>query len=790
MIALTSWASAFVLTQGEVTRLSLDAREDPVVLTAVSILQGDLKSVMNIPLQVSSQDPQIIVGTYGGAGTELLDASGFNFTGLDEIYQGFILAVNTKGQLVIAGSDSQGTAYGLIEVTRRMGVSPWEWWADVTPDKLEQFSLPEGVITQQHPNVAYRGIFINDEDFGLLPWASTNFEVNDQHAIGPKTTRKVFELLMRLKANLYWPPMHECTQPFFLTPGNRELAERFGIHIGTSHCEPLACNAASEWALRGKGDYNYATNKDEVQSFWMQRIKETSLQPMVYTLGMRGVHDGAMQGAATPVERRNLLQQIISDQRDMLGARVSEHIETIPQVFIPYKEVQDAYDAGLQVPDDVTLMWCDDNYGYIRHFPTPAEQERSGGNGIYYHASYWGKPHDYLWLGTANPFLMYQQLSEAYYHGAHRMWVLNVGDIKPAEYQISLFMDMAWDLDSIRRVTVATHLEEFYAQVIGRDVARLISIYMKDHFNLSFQRKPEHLAGTRVYEPAEIQGMWEQIHEMPWTEKQIRARLTRYDDLERHVKWVSDSVHRIHRDREDAFFQLVEYPILATAAQNKKYLLAQLARHGVAWLQGENVQDTWDRSDQAHETIQQLTHRYDLLCGGKWRGIMNASPRSLPVFKPITHTKSKEPLLPDVPTIATYYGASYNSSSFSGWDVLGPVLGLGASIRAMPIPKGCNLTYKFKHNFQKAKYVEVEIHMLPTHPIEALQRMTVSFDGDTPHTCTWDAKVDSEEWKQNVTRNYAVLNLHIPVSQAAGEHTLVLSALDDGVVVDEIIVKK
>ena len=789
MTALTVQASAFILPAHSTCSLAVDGQEKSVVFTAINLLQGDLQRVLDCSLQVTSAQPDIVVGTVAGAGRQRLAATGVDLSWLAGRSQAFVLATNGRGQLVVAGSDSYGTAYGIVELTRLLGVSPWEWWADVVPDTLLQLRLEEGFVTRQAPDISFRGIFINDEDWGMLPWAANHFEPNDSHAIGPKTTQRIFELMLRLRANLYWPPMHEKTQPFFLTPGNKELAARYGIVLGTSHCEPMGCNAAGEWNLRGKGDYSWKTNRKQVLRFWEERVKETAFQPMAYTLGMRGVHDGALQDYTTPEEQRKALEQILQAQRELLAKHVNANVERLPQVFIPYKEVLDAYNDGLEVPEDVTLMWCDDNYGYIRHFPTPREQARRGGNGVYYHVSYWGRPHDYLWLGTASPYLMFQQLSEAYYHGAHRMWVLNVGDIKPSEYQISLFMDMAWNIDSIGRYSVNHHLEEFCAQNVARDIARLSSIYLKEHYNLSFQRKPEHLAGTRVEEPKDDPVRWDEVQDLPWSEKYIRKRLSRYDQLQRNVLWVADSVRRTHPDRYDAFFQLVEYPILAAAAQNEKFLCAQLARHGIAYLKGDDVAATWQRSDQAHNRVQELTLQYNALGNNKWQGIMSSNPRNLTVFQPVPHVQSKQPLPVEEPTIATFYGASYNASSFSGATVLDPVLGLGASIRAIPLPKDCNLTYRYTHNYRKTPQADIEIRLLPTHPIDEQQRITVQLDGGQPLTFTYETQGRSEEWKQNVLRGYAVVRAQLPVVQPSGEHSIVVAALDEGVVIDEVIVR-
>lgn len=245
------------------------------------------------------------------------------------------------------------------------------------------------------------------------------------------------------------------------------MADKYAIYLGTSHCEPMMRNTNGEWKTAGKGEYDYVHNRKNVLSFWEERVKQLRHSDDIYTLGMRGVHDGKMQGAKTLEEQKKALTEILADQRRMLAKYKGKDLTKVPQVLIPYKEVLDIYQAGLQVPEDVTLMWCDDNYGYITHFPTAEEAARPGGNGIYYHVSYWGRPHDYLWLSTASPYLLYQQMKQAYEKGIRQMWILNVGDIKPAEYQTELFMDMAWNIGRVQQTGVTGHLFIFCPESSG-----------------------------------------------------------------------------------------------------------------------------------------------------------------------------------------------------------------------------------------------------------------------------------------------------------------------------------
>ena len=515
----------FILQSGQTVTIACCNSEKLVVRTSLEMLGRDIRTVLSATTELNDKVGAIVVGTVGQS--NLINETGIDLSALKNKKQAFLLTVSQDGKLVVAGSDSHGTAYGILEISRLLGVSPWEWWADVTPEKRETFRLSSKFRELQSPSVEYRGIFINDEDWGLMPWGNQTYEPSDvKGEIGPRTNERIFELLLRLRANTYWPAMHECTLPFFLTKGNREMAKKYGIFVGASHCEPMACNAAGEWSRRGKGVYDYVNNSPAVYKFWEDRVKEVAGQEILYTLGMRGVHDGKMQGAKTVEEQKAVLDRVPADQRGLLEKYVNKEVTQVPQVFIPYKEVLDIYHAGLQVPEDVTLMWCDDNYGYIRHFPTAVERARKGGNGVYYHVSYWGRPHDYLWLGTMSPSLIYQQMKLAYDQGIQKMWILNVGDIKPAEYQIELFMDMAWNLDKVSSEGVTVHLKHWLERELGTSCAKAVLPVMQEHYRLAHIRKPEFMGNTREEENNPI---YRVVKDLPWSEREINERLNAYE---------------------------------------------------------------------------------------------------------------------------------------------------------------------------------------------------------------------------------------------------------------------
>jgi hypothetical protein len=753
----------FSLRSDQPIKLACDNAEEKVVQTALKLFIRDYQSVFSASAAVDVRQENIIVGTVGKS--PLLKAVSADVSALAGKKQAFLLQVLPDGKLLVAGSDSHGTAYGIMELSRLIGVSPWEWWADVTPEKKTSFVLPAEYQTLQSPSVEYRGIFINDEDWGLMPWSSQTYEPSDiKGHIGPKTNARIFELLLRLRANTYWPAMHECTLPFFLTEGNRKVAEEYGIFIGSSHCEPMVCSAAGEWRRRGQGDYDYVNNSASVYKFWEDRVKEVAQQGNIYTLGMRGVHDGQMQGAKTVAEQKAVLERVLKDQRGLLQKYVNKDVTAIPQAFIPYKEVLDIYNAGLQVPDDVTLIWCDDNYGYIRHFPTAEERARKGGNGIYYHVSYWGRPHDYLWLGTFSPYLLHQQMKLAYDRGIQKMWVLNVGDIKPAEYQIELFLDMAWNIDEVNEIGVTAHLKSWLEREFGSNCAEELLPAMEAHYQLSYIRKPEFMGNTRE---EERDPKYKVIKDLPWSEQTISERLRSYTALSDVVERMESN---IPADRQDAYFQLVKYPVQAAAQMNRKILTAQLARHSKV---------DWKQSDAAFDSIASLTQQYNSLQNGKWNRMMDFQPRKLPVFKRVEHTTATEPMVTDRKMLC-----KWNAMECTYGKPV-PYEGLGYERKAAGIRKGSSLTFAFDDYGKDS--VEVEIRLLPSHPLDEKQlRFAISVDEAVPQTVSYETKGRSEEWKENVLRNQAIRKVTLPINKQAS-HKLVITALDEGVVLDQVI---
>lgn len=535
---------------------------------------------------------------------------------------------NINKALVIAGSDYRGTAYGVFEVSARIGVTPWYWWADATPAVKKELYVDITNEVSAEPSVKFRGIFINDEDWGLQPWAAKTFEPETKD-IGPKTYAKVFELLLRLKANLIWPAMHPSTKPFYHYPDNVKVAKDYQIVVGSSHAEPMLRNNVGEWNEKTMGAFNYLTNKDKVYDYWESRVKESKDVDAIYTIGMRGVHDSGIEGVKTPKETVPLLQRIFDDQRGLFKKYINPDVTKVPQAFTAYKEVLDVYDAGLKVPDDVTLIWPDDNYGYIQRLDNDKENKRSGGSGVYYHVSYWGRPHDYIWLSTTSPGLIREEMSKAYEMNARNVWVVNVGDIKPAEYDIQYFLDMAYNVKPFLNTQfVMPHLKAWVADNLGAAHADEIADVMWKYYQLAFERRPEFMGWSQT-EPTTP------VHPTTYNHfsfgDQAQRRIDAFEALEEKVKRLQAS---IPAQKQDCFFQTIYYPVVCASQMSKKFLYTDKALlYGKQGRISAAYYDTLARG--AYNTIVAQTDFYNKqLSNGKWTNIMSMNPRNLPVYAP------------------------------------------------------------------------------------------------------------------------------------------------------------
>ena len=482
-----------------------DAKDFEVVKTTAGLFANDVKEVSGQLLGVATtkEAPQkncIIIGTLGHNEwiDQMIAKKKLDVEPLKNRWESYLVQLvrnplpGVDKALVIVGSDRRGAAYGLLSVSRTIGVSPWYWWADAPIIKKDQLHLRVDKYISKEPTVKYRGIFINDEDWGLYRWSRDNFE-KELGNFGPRTYAKVCELLLRLQANYLCPAMHDASMAFHRIPENRVVADRFAILMGASHCEPLLFNTASEWKRDKMGEWDYINNKKGVDSVLNVRVKECAPFENVYTLALRGLHDRAMNASNDMGDRKDMLQEALMAQRQMLIDAIGKPGEEIPQAFTPYKEVLDVYDEGLELPDDVTIIWPDDNYGYMKRLSSPKEQKRSGRSGVYYHSSYLGKPHDHLWMNTVSPTLMYEELRKAYDATADRIWLLNAGDIKSCEFAVDYFLTMAFDIDAFNFERAANYRTEWLCGMLGDQYRNEYQDVVNSFYKLAFARKPEFM---------------------------------------------------------------------------------------------------------------------------------------------------------------------------------------------------------------------------------------------------------------------------------------------------------
>jgi len=787
---------------------NVQKKTELVVATAINMFSTDMEAVTGqqaVPASEKQAKIRIVELDRASATVKKrLQAEGVDTEALAKKTDGFSISVS-NGQIVVVGSNGRGTAYGVLELSRLAGVSPWIWWGDVAPERKQRLTIDDGFTTMQGASVEYRGIFINDEDWSLRPWSYGTYEKGEFGVIGPKTYKRIFELLLRLRANAIWPAMHTGSRAFFKIDGAKAVADSCGIAIGTSHCEPLLRNNLDEWNVKQRGAYNYMTNRKAVQDYWIERLKEVkgSEGGNMFTIGMRGIHDGSMEGVKTMKEKFDGLQTVIDDQQKLLNQYIGDPAKQM-QVFVPYKEVLQIYERGLKVPDYATLMWCDDNYGYMTRLSNEAEQRRSGGGGVYYHLSYWGRPHDYLWLTTTQPGLIYNEMRAAYDHNVRRLWIVNVHDPKVAGYDLELFLDMAWNIDCVSAQTVGDHYKAWLCRQFGNEAGQRLYPAMYEYYRLCGQRHPEFMGWSQVEldKKTYARGLSPVINtELSSTE--FGGELDRY--LERYAAVVNtiDEVGKMIRpELSDAYFAAIKYPVVCADAQARKMLEAQKARQLAT---GSTLKDMFEnnaklyaataRSQQAYQEIRTMTEYYnEKMAGGKWRRSMNMRPRDLPsTAAPSLPTlltdkeveewlnkgdkQSAHPLKADG-TIARN-ACDYKSVS-AGTQTVSM---LGHSMNAVALPKDGTIDYDFTTT--KDGDAVLRVAMIPTQPNDNGDlRFSISVDGAEPTVYSLKEPFRSEQWKKNVLRGQAVRELKLDALKAGG-HTLTIKALDSHIVVDQ-----
>ena len=626
---LDSGKGAFVLASPTEQAVVCYDGAEPVLMQRVANLFADdvqrVSSRRPTVCDIAGQKPKarraVIVGTLKAESIARMARQGkIDTTGLTGAWERWrIQRVKSpvKGideAIVVAGSDRRGAAYGLLSISRAIGVSPWWFWTDAPVQKKPTVAVQVKPYTSATPSVKFRGVFINDEDWGLYPWARYTYEKNLGN-FGPRTYAAVCELLLRLNANYLCPAMHNCSTAFYKVPENKLVADSFGIVMGTSHCEPLFLNTATEWDGKRYGEWNYETNSRGIDSVLDARVTETAPFENVYTLALRGLHDAAMNGSSDMDARRQTMEKAIAAQRGIIARHVKGKLEDVPQAFTPYKEVLDVYDHGLKLPDDVTIIWPDDNYGYMKRLSSPTEQKRSGRSGVYYHASYLGRPHNYLWMNTTSPTLMYEELRKAYDCTADRVWLLNAGDIKMCEAAVDLFLAMAYDIDSFSFGRAAKFRAESTSAMLGGVPEADLDDVFTSFYKLALQRKPECMG---------FGALWANDAHSREINIDTEFSLTNYREAERRLaeyQRIGAKVERMMRSlpehKKACFFETVYYPVKGCELLNRAILYAQQNRR-LADLGSAAAQKWAARSTQCYDSLLAITKEYNTMLGGKW----------------------------------------------------------------------------------------------------------------------------------------------------------------------------
>ena len=781
LLALCAWCSltAIDLTRSTIVHSPGDA---PLVQQMATVLADDIERVCGVRPQVATRrgkGPCVLLGTAAHTGRHR------ELRGTWERY-----AIDTRGSdLVITGSDPRGLAYGVLHVSEGIGVSPWYWFADVPADKSNKraFDYSENYVSAS-PTVKYRGIFINDEDWGLKTWAAQTYEqaLGD---IGPKTYDRVCELILRLRGNMLAPAMHSCTGAFYSHPESQLMAHKWGIMITTSHCEPLLFNnaAPSEWDKERDGEWNYETNSTTILRKLDDRIRQTAQYDNIYTMGMRGLHDEAMKGSTDPRDRARTLEKVFDRQRHILTTHKKAKAGQIPQIFVPYKETLDIYDAGLRVPDDITLVWPDDNYGYMKRVSNPQERRRSGGSGVYYHLSYCGVPHDNLWLATTPPMLMYEELLKAYTAGADRYWLLNVGDIKPMEIETQMFMDMAYDFHAFTYDNANSYQARWLARLFGQQHRKTFQTILDHYYRLAWDRKPEFMGYELEWDTPDYCRLYDT--DFSFADGTAQQRLFDYQTICHAYDEIEHSVGEALRP---ALFEMLGYAVHSACQMNRKFLYAQ-ANH-------ETGSATFARlSQEANSQISRLIDRFHRLLDGKWDQIISEVP---PGYTALYH---QMPQLTDAPTDKYRLPDHQRHTELhfkADLTALAPqapfrlLEGIGTDWKALQLGQPLDSQARGsidiglpQHTIpQGADSVRLCIAVVPLWPVatDKSNRFAVSVDGAQPVVCENVFQEWGRKWKMQILENRKDFLLTMPLDKARQQHVVTLTIVDPGQIIQKI----
>lgn len=779
------------LSDIELTGTSDTITYDPLdwkgVRMAVANLRNDFKAV------TGSENAPIVVGTIGKS--KLAKKYKLQSKELQGKWEQYLIFTD-KGKLVILGSDKRGTIFGIYELSRQIGVSPWYWMADAPIQKHGQLFAKSGIYTDGEPKVKYRGIFINDEWPSFGTWCNNQFG-----GINSKAYARIFELMLRLKANYFWPAMWDSrfNEDDPLSP---QLADDMGIVMGTSHHEPMM-RAHKEYVYRKDsiGAWDYATNKANLDRFFEEGIERNKAYDNLITIGMRGDGDVAM-GNGNDEDNMKTLKDVVDGQREIIERVYKKPASEVPQLWAIFTEVQRYYDAGFTVPDDVTLLFCDNNWGYIRRTGPEKEQARKGGMGMYYHIDMNGGPWNDRWINTTTAAKIREQLNLAYQTGIDRIWIINVGDLKPKEMPIDFIMHYAWNPDDYPADKIDQYMVDWARSIFGDEYAREIADIVTEYSNMNLERKPEvQRVGIYSVETGEAQRMF-----------------NRWDELEKRTLSLSK---KMPAEMQDAFYQLVEYPAVASAGVAKIYLTATL---------GDSI-----TMQTLFERDKQMTDKYNkVIAGGKWDGMMLDKHIGYRMW-----SMPNENTLPQVAKPSDKTGITVSETAIMAHDytrrtatddarwVFLPGLGRGKGnmgiepVTAKSRPLGDGATLEYDINFSQSGKQKLALGILPTNDVNPARGLRIGVRVDNGEMQTIDARqgyVDTfnEYTKENIARSKMLKPLPRPASDiylsgsrqrmrseifdnlrwlsidfdipTAGNHTVKVVMIDPEIVVEKLVI--
>ena len=782
-------AATDVELTGKADTITYDPQDWKGVHIAVRNLRQDLKAV------TGSESAPIVVGTVGKSkwATKYKQQSE-QLEGKWEQY----LIFTDNGKLVILGSDKRGTIYGIYELSQQIGVSPWYWMADVPITKHDRLFAKSGCHTDGEPKVKYRGIFINDEWPSFGTWCKNQFG-----GINSKAYARIFELMLRLKANYFWPAMWDSrfNEDDTLSP---QMADDMGIVMGTSHHEPMM-RAHKEYVYRKDsiGEWDYSTNKANLDRFFEEGLERNKDFDNLITIGMRGDGDVAM-GKGNDEDNMKTLKDVVEGQREIIERVYKKPASEVPQLWAIFTEVQRYYDAGFTVPDDVTLLFCDNNWGYIRRTGPEKERTRKGGMGMYYHIDMNGGPWNDRWVNATTAAKIREQLNLAYQTGIDRIWIINVGDLKPKEMPIDFIMRYAWNPDAYPADKIDQYMVDWARSIFGGKYAHEIADIVTEYSKMNLERKPEvQRVGIYSVETGEAQRMYE-----------------RWDELEKRALALSK---KLPAEMQDAYYQLVEYPAVGSAGVAKIYLAATM---------GDTL-----TMQTLFERDKQMTYKYNKeIAGGKWDGMMldkhigyrqwsMPNDNTLPKANE-PHDKDKVLAEPNEIAIMAHDYTRRTKTDDAQWTFL-PSLGRGKGdmgiepVTAQSRPEGDGATLEYDVDFTKSGKQKLALGILPTNDINPGRGLRIGIRIDNGEMQTIDARqgyVDTfnEYTKENIARSNILKPLPQPASDiylsgfrqrmrsevfdnlrwlsidlnipSEGTHTLKVVMIDPEIVVEKLVI--